>query len=146
MSAAAEATVYVSFQADVNLFRGNVHLQEFPGGDSIEDLGAADQHDGLLRTDAETLQQIRDDPYGPCPLPCGIVYRDEYYLKNKMPKEGTEDFFKWQAEMEEVAGLAEVIVGKQRHGPTGTISLQFDADVTRFSNLLREDRLPHRMD
>jgi len=75
-----------------------------------------------------------------------FVYRDEYYLKNKKPKEGTEDFFKWQAEMEQVAGLAELIVGKQRHGPTGTVSLQFDADVTKFSNLIRDDHLPARMD
>ncbi len=75
-----------------------------------------------------------------------FVYRDEYYLKNKMPKEGTDEFFKWQAEMEQVAGIAELIIGKQRHGPTGTISLQFDADVTRFSNLLRDDRMPARMD
>ncbi|HWJ71659.1 MAG TPA: replicative DNA helicase [Kaistia sp.] len=71
-----------------------------------------------------------------------FVYRDEYYLKSKMPKEGTEEFFKWQAEMEQVAGVAEVIVGKQRHGPTGTVQLQFEAEVTRFSNLVRRDQLP----
>lgn len=71
-----------------------------------------------------------------------FVYRDEYYLKGKMPKEGTEEFFKWQAEMEQVAGLAEVIIGKQRHGPTGTVQLQFEAEVTRFSNLVRRDHLP----
>ncbi|MCW2309151.1 replicative DNA helicase [Rhodobium gokarnense] len=75
-----------------------------------------------------------------------FVFREEYYLKNKMPKEGTEEFFKWQAEMEEVAGTAELIIGKQRHGPTGTIKLQFDADVTRFSNLMVDDHLPARMD
>ncbi|MCX5493181.1 replicative DNA helicase [Kaistia dalseonensis] len=71
-----------------------------------------------------------------------FVYRDEYYLKGKMPKEGTEEFFKWQAEMEQVAGIAEVIIGKQRHGPTGTVPLQFEAEVTRFSNLVRRDHLP----
>jgi replicative DNA helicase len=71
-----------------------------------------------------------------------FVYRDEYYLKGKMPKEGTEEFFKWQAEMEQVAGIAEVIVGKQRHGPTGTVQLQFEAELTRFSNLVRRDQLP----
>ena len=75
-----------------------------------------------------------------------FVYRDEYYLKNKMPKEGSEEFFKWQAEMEDVAGIAELIVGKQRHGPTGTVNLQFDADVTRFSNLVRDNYLPQRRD
>lgn len=75
-----------------------------------------------------------------------FVYREEYYLKNKEPKMGTEDYFKWQTEMEQVHGRAEVIIGKQRHGPTGTVSLQFDAEVTRFSNLAREDSLPDRMD
>ena len=75
-----------------------------------------------------------------------FVYRDEYYLKGKMPKEGTEEFFKWQAEMEQVAGVAEVIIGKQRHGPTGTVQLQFEAEVTRFSNLVRRDHLPESFD
>jgi replicative DNA helicase len=73
-----------------------------------------------------------------------FVFREEYYLKNRKPKEGTEEFFKWQGEMEQVAGRAEVIIGKQRHGPTGTIELQFDADVTRFSSLARDDHAPAR--
>ena len=64
-----------------------------------------------------------------------FVYRDEYYLKNKQPKEGTEEFVTWQDAMEKVHGRAEVIIGKQRHGPTGMVELQFDAEVTRFSNL-----------
>jgi len=75
-----------------------------------------------------------------------FVFREEYYLKNKEPKPGTEEYFKWQTEMEQVHGRAEVIIGKQRHGPTGTVPLQFDAEVTRFSNLAREDSLPERMD
>ncbi len=74
-----------------------------------------------------------------------FIYREEYYLKNKEPKPGTEEHFKWQAEMEQVHGRAEVIIGKQRHGPTGTVPLHFDADITRFTNLAREDGLPERM-
>ena len=74
-----------------------------------------------------------------------FVYREEYYLKNKEPKPGTEEHFKWQAEMDQVHGRAEVIIGKQRHGPTGTVQLQFDAEITRFSNLASEDNLPDRM-
>jgi replicative DNA helicase len=74
-----------------------------------------------------------------------FVYREEYYLKNKEPKPGTEEYFKWQAEMDQVHGKAEVIIGKQRHGPTGTIQLAFQADVTRFADLADEDKLPERM-
>jgi replicative DNA helicase len=74
-----------------------------------------------------------------------FVFREEYYLKNKEPRAGTEEHFKWQAEMDAVHGKAEVIIGKQRHGPTGTIALQFKADVTRFSNLAREEHLPERI-
>ena len=71
-----------------------------------------------------------------------FVYREEYYLKNKMPKEGTEEFFKWQAEIDAAHGVAEVIVGKQRHGPTGTVRLHFEDNVTRFSNLAHSGSLP----
>ncbi len=74
-----------------------------------------------------------------------FVFRDEYYLKNKEPKMGTEDYFKWQAEMEQAHGKAEVIIGKQRHGPTGSVKLAFQAEVTRFSNLAEDDHLPERM-
>jgi len=74
-----------------------------------------------------------------------FVFREEYYVKNKQPKEGTEEHIKWQADMDSVHGRAEVIIGKQRHGPTGTVMLQFDAEVTRFSDLAQDDRLPERM-
>ena len=73
-----------------------------------------------------------------------FVFREEYYLKNRKPKEGTEEFFKWQAEMEEHSGRAEVIIGKQRHGPTGVVDLQFEAEVTRFSSLAKSAPMPER--
>jgi replicative DNA helicase len=73
-----------------------------------------------------------------------FVFREEYYLKNKEPRPGTEEHFKWQTEMEPVHGRAEVIIGKQRHGPTGTVAMQFKADVTRFSDLAEEDHVPAR--
>jgi replicative DNA helicase len=41
-----------------------------------------------------------------------------------------------------VHGKAEVIIGKQRHGPTGTIKLHFDSNVTRFADLAEDDHLP----
>ncbi len=75
-----------------------------------------------------------------------FVFREEYYLKNKEPKAGTEEHFKWQTEMEQVFGRAEVIIGKQRHGPTGTVGLHFEAAVTRFSDLAENDHLPERLE
>ena len=74
-----------------------------------------------------------------------FVFREEYYVNNKKPREGTEEFFAWEAEMNRVHGKAEVIIGKQRHGPTGTVDLQFDANVTRFSNLVSDERMPDRI-
>ena len=57
---------------------------------------------------------------------------------------GSEEHFKWMAEMEQVHGKAELILGKQRHGPTGTVALQFDGHVTRFSDLAQEGHFPAR--
>ncbi len=74
-----------------------------------------------------------------------FVFREEYYLKNKQPREGSEEFLAWQSSMEQVHGKAELIIGKQRHGPTGTIELAFEAEMTRFSNLAREENLPARL-
>jgi replicative DNA helicase len=74
-----------------------------------------------------------------------FVFREEYYLANKKPREGTEEFLNWEREMERAHGRAEVIIGKQRHGPTGTVDLSFEAEVTRFGNLAREENLPARM-
>jgi replicative DNA helicase len=65
-----------------------------------------------------------------------FVFREEYYHQMRKPLESNrEKFAEWLAEGERVQGRAEVIIGKQRHGPTGTVDLQFDAEVTRFANL-----------
>jgi len=74
-----------------------------------------------------------------------FVFREEYYLKNREPRPGTEEHFKWQTDMELAHGKADIIVGKQRHGPTGTVQLHFDANVTRFSDLADTGRLPERI-
>ncbi len=71
-----------------------------------------------------------------------FVYREEYYLKNKQPREGTEEFLTWQQDMERAYGRAELIIGKQRHGPTGTVELAFEGEYTRFSNLAQDERMP----
>jgi replicative DNA helicase len=73
-----------------------------------------------------------------------FVYREEYYLRNREPREGTEEHINWMSDMERAHGRAEAIIGKQRHGPTGTVSLAFEAELTRFSNLAEEDKLPAR--
>ncbi len=73
-----------------------------------------------------------------------FIYREEYYLKNKEPKEGTPEHMTWQGDMEKVHGRAEVIIGKQRHGPTGTVQLSFEAQFTRFGNLARDSYMPER--
>lgn len=67
-------------------------------------------------------------------------FREEYYLAKKEPKPGTEQHYEWQAELERVQGKAELIVEKQRQGPTGTVEARFDAALTRFHSLARQDQ------
>jgi replicative DNA helicase len=74
-----------------------------------------------------------------------FVFREEYYLKNKEPRLNTDEHFKWQTEMDAALGKADIIIGKQRHGPTGTVQLHFDANVTRFADLADAGRLPERI-
>tara|TARA_B100002019_G_scaffold135828_1_gene117116 strand:- start:189 stop:1604 length:1416 start_codon:yes stop_codon:yes gene_type:complete len=61
-----------------------------------------------------------------------FVYREAYYLERKEPRPATVDHAEWQAKMNEVSNLAEIIIGKQRHGPTGNIMLEFEAMFTKF--------------
>jgi replicative DNA helicase len=76
-----------------------------------------------------------------------FVFREEYYhLMRKPSEKDQEKFNAWLAEADKHEGKAEVIIGKQRHGPIGNVELQFDASVTRFSDLARTDALPNRTD
>ena len=75
-----------------------------------------------------------------------FVYREEYYLERLKPEEGSPEFLNWFEKANRAHGKAEVIIGKQRHGPTGTVELQFDGRFTRFNNLAREDALPDRFE
>ncbi len=63
-----------------------------------------------------------------------FVYREGYYLQRKEPREATVEHAEWQAKMNEVAHLAEIIIGKQRHGPTGKVSLEFEEQFTKFKD------------
>jgi replicative DNA helicase len=64
-----------------------------------------------------------------------FIYREEYYLERAQPREGTPEHDKWVADMELVHNLAEVIVAKQRHGPTNKVALSFEGKYTKFGNL-----------
>lgn len=64
-----------------------------------------------------------------------FIYREKYYLGRSEPREGTEEHMQWMARMEEVGDTAEVIIGKQRHGPIGKVDLHFEEKFTKFSNL-----------
>ncbi len=68
-----------------------------------------------------------------------FVYRDEYYVQRREPQQDTPEHEAWKEEMERVHNLAEVIVGKQRHGPTGRVVMQFQAEFTQFHDLARPD-------
>lgn len=74
-----------------------------------------------------------------------FVYREEYYLGRKQPRDGSPEMAAWQAEMEKVHGLADVIVAKQRNGPIGTVTLAFQSDFTRFSDWERPAHMPERV-
>ena len=63
-----------------------------------------------------------------------FVYREGYYLQRKEPREATVEHAEWQAKMNEVAHIAEVIIGKQRHGPIGKITLEFEERFTKFKD------------
>ncbi|MBE8191107.1 MAG: replicative DNA helicase [Alphaproteobacteria bacterium] len=71
-----------------------------------------------------------------------FVFRESYYLMREKPDEGTDEFLTWQETMNEKNGLAEIIVGKNRHGATATIETAFYAAHTRFSNLIKDEQAP----
>ena len=64
-----------------------------------------------------------------------FVYREAYYLERKEPRPATVEHAEWQSKMNEVSNLAEIIIGKQRHGPTGNIMLEFEAMFTKFKDI-----------
>ena len=75
-----------------------------------------------------------------------FIFREEYYIERSQPREGTKEHLEWQDEMAAAEGLADAIIAKQRHGPTGTVRMQFQAEVTRFSDFVPTNHLPERID
>ncbi|WP_091738619.1 replicative DNA helicase [Phenylobacterium immobile] len=69
-----------------------------------------------------------------------FIYRESYYLSRTEPREGTPEHLTWQEEMDKVKGLAEIVIGKQRHGPIGNVKLSYNEEIVKFGNLAP----PHR--
>ena len=82
-----------------------------------------------------------------------FVFRENYYIQNEEPKikaSETPDHFQkrveeWQERIRQTQYIGEVIIGKQRHGPTGTVQLSWNGDFAQFGNLAKEDYLPERI-
>ncbi|MEM9551722.1 MAG: replicative DNA helicase [Pseudomonadota bacterium] len=67
-----------------------------------------------------------------------FVFREEYYVEREKPSDDRlDEMAAWQERMERLHGKAEVIVGKQRHGPIGSVDLSFEGRFTRFGNLVK---------
>ena len=68
-----------------------------------------------------------------------FLFREEYYLINEEPgAQGSDDYLNWQKKLEEVHGIAEVIIAKHRHGPTNKVRVHFNQEFTHFSDLANE--------
>jgi len=64
-----------------------------------------------------------------------FVYRESYYLERKEPRAATVEHAEWQSKMNEISNIAEIMIGKQRHGPTGNIKVEFEAMFTKFKDI-----------
>ena len=67
-----------------------------------------------------------------------FVYREQYYLERKQPKLGSIEHAEWQSKMNDILGLADIIIGKQRHGPTGNVQVEFEGQYTKFKDLTKK--------
>ena len=67
-----------------------------------------------------------------------FIYREEYYHDRLKPAEDSDKFPAWKETAERLFRRAEIIIGKQRHGPIGTVDLHFEGKFTKFSDPVRE--------
>ena len=82
-----------------------------------------------------------------------FVFRENYYIQNEEPKQKSGEtpehlqkrMEEWEARCRETKNIGEVIIGKQRHGPTGTVQLFWNGDYAQFGNLAKEEYLPERI-
>ena len=82
-----------------------------------------------------------------------FVYRENYYIQNEEPQQKASEtpehlqkrIEEWEARVRATANIGEVIIGKQRHGPTGTVQLFWNGDFAQFGNLAKEEYLPERI-
>ena len=82
-----------------------------------------------------------------------FVYRENYYIQNEEPKQKASEtpehlqnrLEEWQKRCRETANIGEVIIGKQRHGPTGTVKLFWNGEFAQFGNLIKEEYLPEQI-
>ncbi|HLZ82545.1 MAG TPA: DnaB-like helicase C-terminal domain-containing protein, partial [Caulobacteraceae bacterium] len=73
-----------------------------------------------------------------------FIYREAYYLGRLEPRDNTPEHLEWTEKLDQIRNVAEIIIGKQRHGPIGTVKLHYDENITKFSDLARESRFdPH---
>jgi replicative DNA helicase len=71
-----------------------------------------------------------------------FVYREAYYLETKAPSDTTPEFAAHKEKMERLAYMADILVEKNRHGPTAKVEVAFEAQYTRFHDLAKESTLP----
>ncbi len=82
-----------------------------------------------------------------------FVFRENYYIQNEEPKQRAGEtpehlqnrMEEWQKRVRETANIGEVIIGKQRHGPTGTVKLFWNGEFAQFGNLIKEEYLPDQI-
>jgi replicative DNA helicase len=79
-----------------------------------------------------------------------FIFREEYYLARGEPTRRPDEtdekyndrYERWHKRLREVEATAEILIAKQRHGPIGTVKLRFEAETTKFDNLIGADYLP----